>query len=49
MSVEENIRLSQAANKALNDHDVERFVNLHLESVISTDPQNTEPVKGRSS
>ena len=47
MSVEENIRLSQAGNKALNDHDVERFVNLHLESVISTDPQNTEPVKGR--
>jgi steroid delta-isomerase-like uncharacterized protein len=46
-SVEENLRLSKAGNKALNDHDVERFLGLHLESVITTDPQNPEPVKGR--
>ncbi|HWM50705.1 MAG TPA: ester cyclase [Thermoplasmata archaeon] len=47
MSVEENLRLAQAGNKALNDHDVERFLSLHLSSIISRDPQNTEGAKGR--
>ncbi len=47
MSVEENLRLSKAGNKALNDHDVDRFLSLHLESVIQRDPQNPEGVKGR--
>jgi predicted ester cyclase len=47
MSVEENLRLAQASNKALNDHDVERFLSLHLPSIISRDPQNVEPAKGR--
>jgi steroid delta-isomerase-like uncharacterized protein len=47
MSVEENIRVADAANKALNDHDVEAFLSLHLESVIQRDPQNREPTKGR--
>src|SRR3989475_1129956 len=47
MSVAENIRLLDAGNKALNDHDVERFLSLHLPSVIQRDPQNVEPTKGR--
>jgi steroid delta-isomerase-like uncharacterized protein len=47
MSVADNIRLLDAGNKALNDHDVERFLSLHLPSVIQRDPQNTEPTKGR--
>ena|SRR5438128_857038 len=47
MSVEDNLRLADASNKALNDHDVERFLSLHLESVIQRDPQNPEPIKGR--
>lgn len=48
MSVEDNLRLADASNKALNDHDVERFLSLHLESVIQRDPQNPEPIKGRA-
>src|SRR2546428_9956606 len=47
MSVADNIRLLDAGNKALNDHDVERFLSLHLPSVIQRDPQNVEPTKGR--
>src|SRR2546422_11304519 len=47
MSVADNIRLLDAGNKALNDHDVERFLSLHLPSVIQRDPQNAEPTKGR--
>src|SRR2546425_11453765 len=47
MSVADNIRLLDAGNKALNDHDVERFLSLHLPSIISRDPQNTEGAKGR--
>src|SRR2546427_2541504 len=47
MSVADNIRLLEAGNKALNDHDVERFLSLHLPSVIQRDPQNVEPAKGR--
>ena len=47
MSVAENIRLLDAGNEALNNHDVDRFVSLHLPSVIQRDPQNVEPTKGR--
>src|SRR2546428_2840543 len=47
MSGAENIRWLDAGNKALNDHDVERFLSLHLPSVIQRDPQNVEPTKGR--
>src|SRR2546425_8194953 len=47
MSVADNIRLLDAGNKALNDHDVERFLSLHLPSVLQRDPQNVEPTKGR--
>src|SRR2546425_330184 len=47
MSVADNIRLLDAGNKALNDHDVERFLSLHLPSIIQRDPQNVEPAKGR--
>ncbi len=47
MTVEENLRLITAATKALNDHDVDRFLGLHLESVIQRDPQNPQGIKGR--
>lgn len=46
-TVEENLRVREAGNKALNDHDLDRFLSLHLESVIVRDPQHPEPVKGR--
>jgi predicted ester cyclase len=46
MSVEENLRLAKANNQALNDHDVERILSLHLPSVISRDPQNPQGAKG---
>lgn len=47
MTVEENLRLVAAATKAMNDHDVDRFLSLHLESVIQRDPQNPQGIKGR--
>jgi predicted ester cyclase len=47
MSVEDNLRLAKAGNKALNDHDVEGFLNLHLPSIIARDPQNPQGAKGR--
>lgn len=47
MSVADNIKVLDAGNRALNDHDVERFLSLHLPSVIQRDPQNVEPAKGR--
>ena len=46
MSVEENLRVVEAAAKALNDHDLDRFESLHLNSVIQRDPMNVEPIKG---
>lgn len=46
MSVEENLKVADAATKALNDHDLDRFESLHLNSVIQRDPQNPEPIKG---
>jgi predicted ester cyclase len=47
MSVEENLRVLDAGNRALNDHDINAFLDLHLESVIQRDPQHNEPTKGR--
>lgn len=47
MSVADNIRVVDAGNKALNDHDVDAFLELHLPSIIQSDPQNVEPTKGR--
>ncbi len=47
MSVEENLRVIESATKAINDHDLDRFENFHLESVIQRDPQHAEPLKGR--
>jgi predicted ester cyclase len=46
MSVEENIRLADAATKALNDRDMERFESYHLNSVIQRDPQHPDGIKG---
>ena len=46
MSVEENLKVTEAAMKALNDHDLDRFESLHLNSVIQRDPQNPEGIKG---
>jgi predicted ester cyclase len=47
MSVEDNLRVYDAVTKALNEHDLDRFENFHLESVIQRDPTNAEPIKGR--
>src|SRR5207245_3998181 len=46
MSVEENLKVIDAATKALNDRDLDRFESLHLNSVIQRDPQHAEPIKG---
>ena len=46
MSVEENLRVIEAAQKALNDRDLDRFETLHLNSVIQRDPQNPQGIKG---
>ncbi len=46
MSVEENLRVLEAATKALNDRDLDRFEALHLNSVIQRDPQNPQGIKG---
>ena len=46
-SVEENLRVMEAATKALNEHDLDRFESYHLETVIQRDPQNVQPIKGR--
>src|SRR2546428_10749398 len=46
MSVEENLKVVEAAMKALNDHDLDRFESLHLNSVIQRDPQHPEGIKG---
>src|SRR3989442_4540204 len=46
MSVEENLKVTEAAMKALNDHDLDRFESLHLNSVIQRDPQHPEGIKG---
>ena len=46
MSVEENLRVIEAAQKALNDRDLDRFETLHLNSVVQRDPQNPQGIKG---
>jgi len=46
MSVEENLRVLEAATKALNDRDLDRFESLHLNSVVQRDPQNPQGIKG---
>src|SRR5436309_15214103 len=45
MSVEENLRVIEAAQKALNDRDLDRFETLHLNSVVQRDPQNPQGIK----
>jgi len=46
MSVEENLKVLDAATKALNDRDLDRFESMHLNSVIQRDPRHSEPMKG---
>ncbi len=46
MSVEENLRTIDAATKALNDRDFDKFESLHLNSVLQRDPQNPDGIKG---
>ena len=46
MSVEEDLKVLDASTRALNDHDLERFESLHLNSVIQRDPQHPEGIKG---
>ncbi len=46
MSVEENLKVVDAAAKAVNDHDLDQLESLHLNSVIQRDPQHPEGIKG---
>lgn len=46
MSVEDNLKVVNASNEALNDRDLDRFESFHLNSVIQRDPQNPEGIKG---
>ena len=46
MSVEENLRVIEAATKALNARDLDTFESLHLNSVLQKDPQNPQGIKG---
>src|SRR5947208_14910341 len=45
MSVEENLRVIEAAQKALNDRDLDRFETLHLHSVVAPDPRKPHGLK----
>lgn len=46
MTVEENLRLTDARMEALNAHDLDRFLDFHAESVIINAPGLPEPMKG---
>jgi predicted ester cyclase len=46
MTLEENLRVADAATKALNDHDLDQFESYHSESVKQTDPISPEPIIG---
>jgi len=48
MTVEENLRLTDARMEALNAHDLDRFLDFHAESVIINAPGLPEPMKGRA-
>ncbi len=47
MTVEENLRIAEATTKALNDHDLDRFLSYHAESALERYPTTPEPVRGR--
>ncbi len=47
MTVEENLRIAAATTKALNDHDVDRFLSYHAESALGRFPSTPDPVRGR--
>ncbi len=46
MSVEENLRVVEATTKALNDHDVDRFLSFHHATAIERYPSTPDPVRG---
>jgi len=46
MSIEENLKVLDAATKALNERDFDKFESLHLNSVVQRDPQNPQGIKG---
>ncbi|MCJ2531691.1 MAG: ester cyclase, partial [Candidatus Thermoplasmatota archaeon] len=46
MSVEENLRVFDEIEKAINARDWNRFDELHAESVVDYSPQNPEGLKG---
>jgi predicted ester cyclase len=46
MSVEGNLKVLDAATKALNDHDLDRFERFHVNSVVQRDPQHPQGIKG---
>ena len=47
MSTEENLRVIDQALEAFNARDWNRFLSLHVESVIDHEPTVPEPIKGR--
>ena len=48
MSVEDNMRVIDAADKAFTAKDWDRFLGLHAESVVLYAPPLPEPLKGRA-
>lgn len=48
MTVEENLKMLDAADKAFDAHDWNRFSKAHAESILLTDPSLPEPLKGRA-
>ncbi len=46
MGLEENLKVIDAATKALNDRDLDRVETLLLNSVVKRDPQNPQGIKG---
>ena len=47
MTTEENVQIVKDADDAYRDHDWNRFLNFHSESVIVHSPELAEPAKGR--
>ncbi len=46
MSVEDNVKVVAATTKALNDHDVNRFLSFQHPSALQRYPSTPEPVRG---
>lgn len=47
MTVEQNLRMVDAALEAINDQDWDHLYGLHLDNVVMSTPDLPDPVKGR--